>query len=627
LGAGRRRQPSIAYFAIVDDGVIGRDMKTRVFAKVPVLIVLILVALLLIGAATVWSERVALVRWATVRAIDRMALGPASLVIDEVRLSRFRAHQLSLRGGALRIDTIDAAFNPLSLLTEHIERIDIGGLDLALTLGPNGLSLGGKPLGDGGGAPGWRIDDAVLSKAHVAVATGDRLSEATLSAHLALDGGVVSARDVAADVVLPVAGAPRVLHLTAAGLTAAPHLPPLPLLSLRQGSITAEGTAWRASGIDGTLTSSVDRLALVTSIAEVTSVQQPPLLAALRLSGEAHLAGAIAEATLNATTAIHSPLRIEATARYEVASASGSMVLTVLPLAFSPNGFQPHDLVPALPPIATSFAGSLGLAGSITWRDGTLAPNLLLRLDNLSFAADAAQVRALTGAITLTKLWPPATAPHQALRATIEVPGMPAAKVSLRGQLTGKPALTIEELAVVMAGGEIAATPVTIDPATLALATTLRVSHLDLAELTKLLAIDGLSGTGALDGDIPLNLANHKLAVHAGKLAAKGPGVLRYQPQNLPPQIAAAGQSVDLALKALSDFHYDRLSLDLDKSVDGEGTVVLHMEGNNPALMSGQPFNFNIRVESNFDRLADYALLSLRSAQDLLRRAAGRSGP
>ncbi len=601
-------------------------METRGFRKAPILIVLTLVVLSLIAAAIVWSGRVALVGWAAVRAIDRMALGPASLVIDEVSLGRFRAHQLSLRGGALRIDTIDAAFNPLSLLAEHIERIAIGGLDLALTLGPDGLRLGGKPLGgEASGAPAWWIDEAVLSKAHVTVTTGDRRVEATLSAHLALDGGLVSARDVAADVLLPVAGAPRVLHLAAAGLTAAPHVPPLPLLSLRQGSMTVDGTAWRASGIDGTLTSSVDRLALVTSIAELTSLQQPPLLAALRLSGEAHLAGGTVEATLNATTVVHSRLLIEATARYELASASGSMVLTVPPVAFSPSGFQPHDLVPALPPIATNFAGSLGLAGSITWRDGTVAPNLLLRLDNLSFAADAAQVRALTGAITFTKLWPPATAPRQALSATIEVPRMPEAKVSLRGQLTGKPALIIEELAVVLAGGEIAATPVTIDPATLALATTLRVSHLDLAELTKLLAIDGLGGTGVLDGDIPLNLANHKLAVHAGKLAANGPGVLRYQPQNLPPQIAAAGQSVDLALKALSDFHYGRLSLDLDKSADGEGTVVLHMEGNNPALMSGQPFNFNIRVESNFDRLADYALLSLRSAQDLLRRAAGRS--
>jgi len=55
--------------------------------------------------------------------------------------------------------------------------------------------------------------------------------------------------------------------------------------------------------------------------------------------------------------------------------------------------------------------------------------------------------------------------------------------------------------------------------------------------------------------------------------------------------------------------------------------VVLHLEGANPAVMSGQVFNFNISLESNFDRLADIAMLSLRSAEDLLRRAARRVAP
>ena len=69
------------------------------------------------------------------------------------------------------------------------------------------------------------------------------------------------------------------------------------------------------------------------------------------------------------------------------------------------------------------------------------------------------------------------------------------------------------------------------------------------------------------------------------------------------------------------------LTLTLDKAETGEGTVLLQLQGNNPDLLSGQPFNFNIRIDSNFDRLAEYALLSIRSAEDLLRRAAGRTGP
>jgi Dicarboxylate transport len=593
-------------------------------------VALAITALVLVAAGVVWSERVALVRWVALRAVDGAGLGPASLVIDDVSLGNVRAHSVSLRGGALRVETVSAAFNPLALIARRIEQVDIAGLDLALELGPDGFRVGSKPLGGpGGGAlPAWRIDDAALANMHVAVATNNGDVKATLSVHLALGGGVVSARDLASEIMIPLAGAARALHLTARGLTAAPGAPGLPLLSLTQAEATLQGLPWRATGIDATVSSSTERIAAVASVAELANLQQPALVVPLRLSAEANLAGGKVETTLTAATIARSPFSLAATGRYEMASANGSLVLTIEPLTFKPREFQPRDLMPALPPLVENVAGAIGLAGSIAWHGQALAPNLLLRLDNLGFTADGAQIRALSGAIRLTKLWPPATAPHQALSATIEAsPGLPAAKLSFHGQLTAKPALVVDALAAAIAGGEIATAPLTIDPAALALDTTLHVAHLDLAEVTKLLAIDGLGGTGALDGDIPLAFANHRLTVRDGKLAAKGAGVLRYQPQHLPPQVAAAGESVDLALKALSDFHYDRLSLELDKSADGEGTVLLHIEGKNPAVMSGQPFNFNIRVESNFDRLADYALLSLRSAQDLLRDAAGRSTP
>jgi hypothetical protein len=80
-------------------------------------------------------------------------------------------------------------------------------------------------------------------------------------------------------------------------------------------------------------------------------------------------------------------------------------------------------------------------------------------------------------------------------------------------------------------------------------------------------------------------------------------------------------------LEALTDFHYETLALEIEKRATGEGTILLHLKGNNPAVMAGRPFVFNIGLESNFDRLADYALLALSSAQNVLRRAAGRTGP
>jgi hypothetical protein len=596
----------------------------------PARVTLALTALLLAAAGAAWSERLPLAKWAALRAIERQGLGPATLALDEVGPSGLRAHDVTLRGGALRLASLSAAYAPLALAAGRLDRLELGGLELALDLGAIGVSLGGKPLGGagtGGGLPRLRIDAIALPDARLRLTTGAGTVEATLSATLALDGGVLKASDIAADITVPVAGSRRAAHVAARGVRVAPGVAGSPLLSVTQAAVTPDGLPWVMTGIDGTLSAWDNRLAAAVDVAELTNRQQPPLVTPLRVAATESLGGAGAEIALDVATVAPSPLLLQAKARYDRSSAGGSATLAMAPLVFHRGSLQPQALFPVLAGLARDVDGTVRLDGSIGWRDGRLSPKLRLRLGDLAFSTDAAQIRALSGDIAFSELWPPATAPHQTLTATIEAPGLPSAQLSLRGQVTGKPALAVERLALAVAGGEIAAGPFTVAPGALRLDTDLRVAHVDIAALTALLSIDGLGGTGALDGDVPLHFAGGKLAVNNGKLAASAPGVLRYQPQHLPQQIAAAGESVDLALRVLSDFRYDRLSLALDKSAEGEGSVLLHLEGRNPAVMSGQAFNFNIRVDTNFDRLADYALLSLRSAEELLRRAAGRSGP
>jgi hypothetical protein len=604
--------------------------KRRIRAKLP-RVVLAFAVLLLVAAGVAWSERVALATWAATRQLERQGLGPAALVVDAVDLHGFHAHDLTLCGGALRLRAVNAAYGPVELIGGHIDHVDLVGLDLALDLGADGVTLGGKPLGgtggDGSALPAWRIDTIALSDARATLAGDAGPVEATLSATLALAGGAISASDVTAMIAASAAGARRTVRVTARGVSVVPGVAGLPLLTVVQASVSPDNLPWAATLIDGTLAAAGDRLTAQLSLGQLANLQQPALIAPLRLAAEASLSGAEVEITLHAATVVPSPLSLEATARYNRSSSSGSAVLTMPSLAFHPGSFQPYDLLPTLAGLAEDVEGSVGLSGSIGWSKGSLSPNLILHLDGLAFATAAAQVHAVTGAVALNRLWPPATPPGQHLTAVIDAPGLRAAKVSVQGQLTAKPALRLERLAVEVAGGEIAATPFTVDPAALAVDTVLAVDHVDLAEITKLLSIDGLSGTGSLDGRVPARFSQGRLTIAGGNLSARAPGTLRYLPQKLPTEVTAAGESVDLALRALSDFRYDRLSLDLDKGAEGEGTVMLRLQGNNPAVLSGQAFNFNIRVDSNFDRLADVALLSLRSAQDLLRRAAGRTGP
>ena len=72
-------------------------------------------------------------------------------------------------------------------------------------------------------------------------------------------------------------------------------------------------------------------------------------------------------------------------------------------------------------------------------------------------------------------------------------------------------------------------------------------------------------------------------------------------------------------IQALSDFHYEELTLALDKEFSGDGTVLVHMKGSNPAVLEGYPFVFNINFSSNFDRLAALIRNALATAESALK--------
>lgn len=456
--------------------------------------------------------------------------------------------------------------------------------------------------------------------------------KAIVTADLAAAAGLLEAQNLKATVTAPVTGLQKPAEIAAKSLSLQPQADGSLRILLAQATVTPKDLPWTVQGLDGDLLWQGSKTTAKLSVARLTNLQKPVLVAPLKLTGNATLAGSQLDFTTAGETITKTPAKLTAKGKHDLAKGSGGATVALAPVAFKRGGFQPGDLIPALagPTLAGQVGdveGSAGIAGTLAWTAKGLTPSLTLTFKDFAVPTPDARIEAINGAIKLTSLWPPVTAPGQSLTATIRAPGLPPANLALAGQLLGKPALKLDRVAIDVAGGEISATGFTIDPAAPDIATTLKVDHVDLAEITRLIGLDGLAGTGQLDGQIPITYKAGKLAIADGKLAARGAGTLSYKPQSLPEQITQAGDSVQLALQALSDFHYDKLGLDLDKAADGEGTVVLHLEGRNPAVMSGQAFNFNIRLESNFDRLADIAMLSLRSAEDLLRRAARRVAP
>ena len=139
------------------------------------------------------------------------------------------------------------------------------------------------------------------------------------------------------------------------------------------------------------------------------------------------------------------------------------------------------------------------------------------------------------------------------------------------------------------------------------------VSGVDLGEILALERQPGLSGSGMIDGRIPITLAGGVLSVTTGTLQARQPGgVLSYH-SDAAANFAKSNPALGLALNALEDFRYDSLTAKVNYRPNGEMVLALSIVGHNPDFENGRQINLNINVEENVKTL----LQSLQLAGDL----------
>jgi hypothetical protein len=312
------------------------------------------------------------------------------------------------------------------------------------------------------------------------------------------------------------------------------------------------------------------------------------------------------------------PLTLLGTVTHNIASEAGRVDFAVPKVTF---GKKKPALDDIFPPAATWFTASKGAAsaaGHLLWDKEILSGQMTVKVDAVDLATEDMKLTDVNCTINFIELIPLAMPPRQRLTGNIATGELGPWPMNLEFQLRDDGTVEVQDLDIAMAGG-IVRTRATVETADGTEADgSVQLRSVDLEQLLGLIGVEGLNGTGRITGTVPVRMHGGKVTVADGLLQAEGPGVLRYKGTALQEQLSARADTVGTVAQVLSDFHYKKLSMTIDKAPEGMGVVTLHMEGANPAVLEGHPFAFNINIESDFHKLGRIAAGGLKAVSDVV---------
>jgi len=512
------------------------------------------------------------------------------------------------------------------------------------------------------------LPDAMLKQPDLRLTAGIALKDQKLALMLRPDGRLklaaahLGAIDITAPVTLPAVPGDAPLLTADLGALAKSdmkidaHLGPAPVRGTIAGAAKAKapftatlpalalaGTIAAESGFAGTVTAKDGRLALSgyglaadgidATIALPLARAEGPIatlaIGTLRQTAERPAIVPLkADVTVTAAAGAwaiggriqDSSNRLAATlaGQHDPAMNQGVVQIVFSDIAFAQNGLQPRDLFPALRSSVRDATGTIGLKGELGWNAKGASATARLLIKDLSATVEDIAVQRVNTVLDFDSTRPRAARQDIAI-ALLDV-GVPLTDgvIGLRIQPDFK--INIDEATFRLTGGRVYAKDEVYDPSAARQRLTLNVEGVSLGDLLQMTELEGLTATGTLAGRIPIDIQKGEPIIDNGVLAAGGPGVLRYKPAEVPAALQGGGQGVELMLQALTDFHYDALSLTLDRAADGETKIGLHLKGNNPAVYSGYPLEFNLNLSGKLDRILRDSLQGYRVPDTIQRK-------
>ena len=264
--------------------------------------------------------------------------------------------------------------------------------------------------------------------------------------------------------------------------------------------------------------------------------------------------------------------------------------------------------VPQLPPELVFTDGVLEHRGWLDQNSSGVALKFLNKLKNTSLSYDQTHLYDINGGSETVKSHRGKLSDTGQLKIAFIDAGVPLENFSgsyrFEQSSTGKQQLRLDSGHVDLLGGTITTLPVTIDPNDPVFDSAIAVTGIDLQQLMALEQQQGLTGSGTLNGQMPISFKQGLLNITDGQInSTPEGGWIKFDP---PPAILAMAQTtpaLGIAFDAMRNMQYQSLGIKLDYQPDGTALLKTHLKGHNPDWNNSQPVDLTINIEENIPKL------------------------
>jgi len=375
-----------------------------------------------------------------------------------------------------------------------------------------------------------------------------------------------------------------------------------PVTHVKTDNVTAENMRLELSG-------SPDNITAKYEIGRAIMVGDA--LPTLPVNGTARLMSGVltGQAITNLPGTTDTPINIG----FRSKDGRGTAKIKIPNISFAPNGLQPQHLVPVLRGKLADVSGDVSAAFDFEFGGGLpVRSSGSAELKGLNIGTLVGPVSGIDAHITLASVFPLQTDGVQSAKISGFDPGFPLKDGLVKFEINPDgirlhqaewPVANISIDNIAAPSGKISLAPTDWRFGGFENRVVVQVQNIGLATILAGVGKDKLSATGQVSGTLPARINGVNVVIDGGVLGVKDGGVIRYTSAGTE-AAGAQNENAGYAFKALRNFRYRQLEARMDGPLDGAMALRLVFDGNNPEVLSGQPFLFDTTITGDLANIA-----------------------